>query len=72
MSTAKGWISAAVAAWLLLGGSAAPGAGKGKEPPGVNAPQRFYDITVRDIDGKEVSLSRYRGQVCLIVNVASR
>ena len=36
------------------------------------ASKGFYDFTVKDIDGKEVSLDRYRGQVCLVVNVASR
>jgi len=30
------------------------------------------DFTVRDIDGADVPLSRYRGQVVLIVNVASK
>ena len=31
----------------------------------------MYDFAMKDIDGKEVSLSRYRGKVVLIVNVAS-
>jgi glutathione peroxidase len=31
-----------------------------------------YDFTARTIDGEERSLSRYRGQALLIVNVASR
>ncbi len=30
------------------------------------------DFTVQDIDGKDVALSKYRGKVVLIVNVASR
>ena len=30
-----------------------------------------YDFTVKDIDGKEVSLSKYKGGVLMIVNVAS-
>lgn len=30
-----------------------------------------YDFTMKTIDGKEVSLSRYKGKVLLIVNVAS-
>ncbi len=30
-----------------------------------------YDFTVKDIDGKEVSLSQYKGKVLLFVNVAS-
>jgi glutathione peroxidase len=35
-------------------------------------PSGIYDFTVKDIDGKNVSLSRYEGKVLLIVNVASR
>lgn len=32
-----------------------------------------YDYTVRDLDtNKEVALSKYRGKVSLIVNVASK
>jgi glutathione peroxidase-family protein len=31
----------------------------------------LYDLTMRSITGDEVSLSDYRGQVVLIVNVAS-
>jgi len=31
----------------------------------------MYDFTVKDIDGKDVSLSAYKGKVCVIVNVAS-
>lgn len=32
----------------------------------------IYEFTVRDIDGNEVSLEKYRGHVALIVNVASK
>ena len=32
----------------------------------------IYDFTCRDIDGNEVPLSKYDGQVCIIVNVASK
>ena len=34
--------------------------------------QSVYDFTVKDDMGKEVSLSRYKGQVLLIVNTATR
>lgn len=34
--------------------------------------QSIYDFTVKDIDGNEVSLEKYKGHVCLIVNVASK
>lgn len=32
----------------------------------------IYNFSVKDIDGKEIQLSDYRGKVLLIVNVASR
>ncbi|MCX7797705.1 MAG: glutathione peroxidase [Melioribacter sp.] len=32
----------------------------------------IYDIIVKDIDGKEIKLSEYKGKVLLIVNVASK
>ena len=32
----------------------------------------FHDFTVRTIDGREQSLSAYKGQVVLVVNTASR
>jgi glutathione peroxidase len=35
------------------------------------SPKTVYDYTVKDIEGKEVSLSKYKGKVLLIVNVAS-
>jgi glutathione peroxidase len=34
--------------------------------------KNVYDFVVNDIDGKEVSLEKYRGKVLLIVNVASK
>jgi glutathione peroxidase len=37
----------------------------------VAPPGELYSFNVRDIDGKEVSLSAYKGKVLLIVNVAS-
>jgi len=36
------------------------------------APVSIYDFNVTDIHGKDVSLSKYRGKVLLIVNVASK
>ncbi|KAL5199311.1 hypothetical protein ABZP36_020514 [Zizania latifolia] len=32
----------------------------------------IYDFTVKDIDGKDVSLSKFKGRALLIVNVASQ
>ena len=37
----------------------------------VSAQKTIYDFTVKDIDGKDVPLSQYKGKVLLIVNVAS-
>jgi hypothetical protein len=31
----------------------------------------FYDLTAIDVDGKNVSLSPYKGTVSLVVNVAT-
>lgn len=35
-------------------------------------PASVYDFTVNDIDGKPVDLSKYKGKVVMIVNVASK
>ncbi|MFN9913092.1 MAG: glutathione peroxidase, partial [Pirellulaceae bacterium] len=32
--------------------------------------QSIYDVSVKTIDGREISMDKYRGQVLLIVNVA--
>ncbi len=39
---------------------------------GEAAVTNIYDMTMRDIDGKSVSLGSFKGQVMLIVNVASK
>ncbi|KAJ4707761.1 Glutathione peroxidase [Melia azedarach] len=36
------------------------------------ATESLYDFTVKDIDSKDVPLSKFKGKVLLIVNVASR
>lgn len=36
------------------------------------APMSVYDFSVKTIDGKEVSLSQYKGKALLIVNTASQ
>ena len=39
----------------------------------INAQQKsFYDFTVKTIDGKELSLSTFKGKKVLVVNVASK
>ncbi|MCR5658373.1 MAG: glutathione peroxidase [Bacteroidales bacterium] len=40
--------------------------------PVVEQTSGIYDITVKDMDGSDVSLSNYKGKVLLIVNVASK
>lgn len=32
----------------------------------------IYEFSAKDIDGEVVSLDKYRGYVCIIVNVASK
>lgn len=57
-------------AWILgavLAGARAAGAAEGAEPV-----QSIHEFTMTDIDGQEVALSDYRGQVLLVVNVASK
>lgn len=38
----------------------------------IAAPKSVYDFTVKDIKGKDVALSKYKGKTLLIVNVASK
>ena len=38
----------------------------------VAGAQTVYDFKVKDMDGKEVSLSDYKGKVLLIVNTATK
>jgi glutathione peroxidase len=42
------------------------------QSPGPLKPEPFYDFAVRTIDGEETTLDFCRGQVLLVVNVASR
>jgi len=34
--------------------------------------QSIYDFTMKDIDGKDISLSQYKGKIIVIVNTASK
>jgi len=54
---------------LVLGAGAVAGQQKSDKS---REKQSVYSFTVKDIDGKDVSLSEYKGKVCLIVNVASQ
>lgn len=38
----------------------------------ANTTESVYDFTLLDIDGKEVSLSKYKGKVIVIINTASQ
>ena len=40
--------------------------------PVVEQTSGIYDITVKDMDGSDISLANYKGKVLLIVNVASK
>jgi len=62
-------VLSAMAFGAALGLCAEGGDGKPDQPKDAAS---IYSFTVRNIDGAEVSLAKYRGQVCLIVNVASR
>jgi glutathione peroxidase len=73
--------SAAMAAVLICTASSV--AQEGKKPPGAagqeskkpaaaDSGKSVYDFTAKNIDGKDVKLSSYSGDVLLIVNVASR
>lgn len=46
--------------------------GQGNYAPSAEKPKGFYDFAVRDIDGKKVKLGKFKGQVLLVVNVASK
>ena len=44
----------------------------GSEIPRGGKPAVIYDFALKSIDGKDVSLSQYRGKALLLVNVASQ
>ncbi len=44
----------------------------GKPGKNVESTNNIYGIVVKDINGKDVNLSSYKGKVLLIVNVASK
>ncbi len=59
----------ALAAGLALAALTVPAAAQAAPAP--VKPQTVLDFTVKNIDGKPVPLSRYKGKVLLIVNTAS-
>ncbi len=38
----------------------------------LGEPKSIYDFTVKDIKGKDIALSKYKGKTLLVVNVASK
>jgi len=54
-----------VAAALLFSSGSAAAEDKAAQAKSV------YDFTVKDIDGADVPLSKYKGKAVLIINVAS-
>ena len=60
----------ATAAFVALLGAAL--ADDGKPGPGAPEEKGVLLFTMKDIDGKEVKLSDYKGKVLLLVNVASK
>src|SRR5438270_5372034 len=38
----------------------------------LKAPSTIYDFKMKNIDGKEIPLEKFKGKVLLVVNVASR
>lgn len=68
------WINVTVAAAVSLVLCMAPdgGVGTGKEGKSKASASSIYDFTVKDIDGSDVKLSKYEGNVLMIVNVASK
>ena len=53
---------------MALGFAPRPPVVEAWEPPS----RSFYDFTMKDIDGKDVALSAFKGKVVLLLNVASR
>lgn len=43
-----------------------------KNPSAESSSKSVYDFTMKDIDGNDISLSKYKGKVIVIVNTASK
>ncbi len=77
------WLVTAVGCGLMIpivfacADAPKPAAGAPVAPPAVapkvpQVSQDPLDLTVKDIEGRDVALSQYKGRVVMIVNVASR
>ena len=62
----------AVACALLAFGTTAVSSNHMNIEPTGSDKASVYSFTMKDIDGNDVSLGKYRGQVLLLVNVASK
>jgi glutathione peroxidase len=68
-------IQHAVSAEPASSPSSSPPSSAAAVPPAATAPAAtppVLNFTLKDIDGRDVELARYRGKVVMIVNVASR
>lgn len=63
---------ATIAAAMLVCGSPCPAAAGDAEAMNGTNDTSIYDFKMKTIDGKEMALSKYKGDVLLIVNVASK
>nr|ACH45304.1 putative glutathione peroxidase 4 [Taeniopygia guttata] len=69
---------AAAAAGAVRGPGLGPGPGPGPvrsmcaQADDWRSAKAIYDFHALDIDGNDVSLEKYRGDVCIITNVASK
>lgn len=66
-----------IAACIILSNTSCQGSGTDARPTeanqsGVAKIENIYGFTMKDIDGNDVSLSKYKGKVVVIVNVASK
>ena len=68
------FLSIAILVVLAAGLRAVPGKVRvaNDSAEGESSAKSVYDFTVKDIEGDDVSLSKYKGSVLLIVNVASK
>ena len=57
---------------LVLALILSPGLSYGENKVDAKEKESMLEFTMKDIDGKDVELSKYKGQVLLVVNVASK
>ena len=62
----------AIGVGLLGAMSALAGDSSASKDKSATEAKSVYDFTMKDIDGKDIKLSDYKGKVVMIVNVASQ